>query len=136
MIKQNNCVANDKLGYACAGFIQETKEDSTKCTLVGRGYGLQNSPELDFYRKKNNFKNIKWEKYSYKMVPSPHIHAWHGINGSVEEIRDICVLDSQCQGFYTCNDDIHSHESCKRILIDLHDKLKLKSEIGIQSGAF
>ena len=134
---KNDCVAKcDKLGYACAGFIQETKEDSTKCTLVGRGYGLQNSPESDFYRKKNNFKNIKWEKYSYKMVPSPHIHAWHGINGSVEEIRDICVLDSQCQGFYTCNDDIHSHESCKRILIDLHDKLKLKSEIGIQSGAF
>ena len=44
------CAGYDSMGYACAGFTKETQTDY--CTLVGRGAGLKQAAESDFYRRK------------------------------------------------------------------------------------
>ena len=130
----SKCVSEcDSLGFACAGFIHERyllkKVNNNfvpaggNCTLVGRGYGLRNTAESDFYRKKAEPGSAFWRAYANTFVPSPHLHAWQGYNGTLEEMRAACALDSQCQGFYTCKEG--PSLACREALYDMHEEMGL-----------
>jgi hypothetical protein len=105
----SRCVREcDSMGYACAGFSIETQTDF--CTLVGRGSGLKQAAESDFYRKKEVPSATTWEIHDQRMVNNPSLHAWRPVNGTVRYIQNLCAADSMCQGFYTCSNTVNNTE--------------------------
>ena len=105
----SRCVREcDSMGYACAGFTKETQTDY--CTLVGRGAGLKQAAESDFYRKKEVPSATTWDIHDQRMVNNPSVYAWRPVNGTIPYIQNLCAADSMCQGFYTCSDTVNTTE--------------------------
>ena len=101
----------DDIGYGCAGFemTDESHTNSNRtCTFVGRGYGLIQSVESTFYRKKTNTEDVHFTKYDGRSVPQPDLYAWKGFNGTLTAVKRFCAADSRCAGFYTCASSAHA----------------------------
>ena len=112
----------DDMKHGCAGFVKEILSDH--CTLVGRGYGLMQAAESDFYRKKALTNPAVWKTIEGMTARSPDIHAWRGVTASSRrELRALCAADSQCQGFYTCSD--FDAFNCTKILNEFHSEKNL-----------
>ena len=90
----------DDIGEACAGFSYALNE--MKCTLVARGYSLRKSEESDFYRKKRVPAFVENQNVFLPMSDLvDSIYA--AINGTIDDIKNVCNADHRCAGFYTCS---------------------------------
>ena len=69
--------ACDSDANRCAGFFQYwSGRWSGLCQLTGRGVGLSDSTEADFYRMKSDPDAAEWHSLDGLMVPSPDVYAW------------------------------------------------------------
>ncbi len=91
----------DDIGEACAGFSYAL--DEMKCTLVARGYSLRKSEESDFYRKKRVPKAFVENQNVFLPTSDLVDSIYAAINGTIDDIKNVCNADHRCAGFYTCS---------------------------------
>ena len=74
-----------------------------KCTLVARGYSLRKSEESDFYRKKRVPKAFVENQNAFLPMSDLVDSVYTAINGTIDDIKNVCNADHRCAGFYTCS---------------------------------
>ena len=115
--------ACDSDANRCAGFFQYwSGRWSGLCQLTGRGVGLSDSTEADFYRMKSDPDAAEWHSLDGLMVPSPDVYAWKAMNGTIVDIRAKCASDSRCAGYYAC-DNQASATKCNDQLTAAYQKI-------------
>ena len=77
--------------------------DEMKCTLVARGYSLRKSEESDFYRKKRVPKAFVENQNVFLPTSDLVDSVYAAINGTIDDIKNVCNADHRCAGFYTCS---------------------------------
>ena len=83
-------------GRTCGPDLTWQVAGEQKCTLVGRGYGLERQASHDFYRKKTDPRRVAWQAIAQSLVVSPDLYAWRAFNGTVDAAKDVCAADSTC----------------------------------------
>ena len=95
--------ACDGTGYACAGFTHYTQGLFTgECQVIGRGAGLAESSEADFYQK--HTAGATFEPSHGVGVPSADVHGWRTQNGTLYDVQAECGIDARCAGFVFCSE--------------------------------